>query len=160
MANFEKVNLYTRSKQSGVSAIRLVEDGVVPNTDTVTVIYSAGLSSTGDNVFTVNLDGGGNFITDWAGLGEIDNFDRVNKYTKTLQPEGTDFEGTVKWQYNGIGNQSSARVNRDMVAKIVSLGVNGVDENGEDIGENCFRVTMVDGSTFVTDDAGYAVIDD
>lgn len=166
MANDFRVNLYERSTEQGVTGIRPVPPsgtggggwsgqrqmrGIKEN---VTVVLALGLSLNDNQVFEVKMNGGRRFITDWAGIGNFDLI-RVNKYTQTLQPEGTDFEGTNRWQYFGIGARSSARVYVPNVASCVSLQQNGVNESGVDQGEECFRVTMIDGETFVTDRSGW-----
>ena len=164
MANFQEVNLYKRWTEVGVSAIRpVMEDPMTQrlvrlNADNVTTIYALGLNVTGGNVFEVNMDGAKSFITDWAGIGDLNNFVRINQYTRTLQPEGTDFEGEYKYQYFGIGALSSARVVPDNVATVISIQQNGVDVDGIDQGQECFRVTMIDGTRFVTDQDGYDAI--
>jgi hypothetical protein len=130
------------------------------NSDHVTVIYALGEATNENSVFEVRVNGAKSFITDWDGInGEIDNFVRVNKYTKTLQPAGTDFAGQYKWQYFGSGVGSSARVVPNNVATAVSVREDGVDANGDAINNGeCFRITMVDGSTFVTDHDGWDAI--
>lgn len=162
MTNFQEVNLYKRSTGGGVSAIHPVEGPLGQskmrlNADSITVIYALGLNINDDNVFEVNMNGAKSFITDWAGVSDF-YYVRVNKYTRTLQPEGTSFEGMTKWQYFGIGSQSSARVFPPSVATVVSIHQNGVDANGDDQGQECFRVTMIDGTRFVTDLDGWNAI--
>ena len=164
MANFQSINLYKSSKGGGVTAIRPVLIGpgnpreIKVNGDNVTVIFSAGLDVNDDNVFTVNMNGAPSFITDWSGISDLNNFVRINLYTRTLQPEGSPFEGDRKWQYFGIGAQSSARVVPQNVATGISLQQNGVDSNGNDQEQECFRVTMIDGTRFVTDLDGWNAI--
>ena len=164
MANFQRVNLYKRWTEVGVSAIRPVMGGplgqrkVRLNADKVTIIYALGVNIDDNNVFEVNMNGAKSFITDWNGIGDLNNWVRVNKYTRTLQPEGTDFEGEYKYQYFGIGAQSSARVVPNNVATVISIQRNGVDADGHDQGQECFRVTMIDGTRFVTDHDGWDAI--
>lgn len=164
MADFKRVDLYQKGRVAGVTAIRPVEDGPLGqrrmrlNADHVTVIYALGVASNDSNVFEVNLDGAKSFITDWNGISDISNFVRINKYTLTLQPAESPFEGQYKWQYFGTGVGSSARVVPMNVASCVSVKANGVDENGDDINQECFRVTMVDGRSFVTDHDGWDAI--
>jgi hypothetical protein len=164
MANFKRVDLYQKGTIAGVTAIRPVEGGPLGqrrmrlNADHVTVIYALGVASNDSNVFEVNLNGAKSFITDWSGISDIGNFVRVNKYTLTKQPEGSSFEGKYKWQYFGYGVASSARVVPNSVVSVVSVKANGVDQNGDDIGQECFRVTMIDGRSFVTDHDGWDTI--
>lgn len=170
--NFQKVFLYEKSKIGGVTAIRPVGGSATTNggwdhqrnmrlnADNVTLITSLGVDINDDNVFNVKVNGAKDFITDWAGISSFDNFVRIKLFTRTLQPEGTDFEGRYKYQYFGIGASSSARVVPQSVATVVSLQVTGVDEAGEDTTEECFRVTMIDGTRFVTDRDGYNAVDE
>ena len=167
MANFQKVYLYEKSRIDRVTAIRPVggssttnggwdgQRSMRLNADNVTLITSLGVDINDNNVFNVKVNGAKDFITDWDGISSFDNFVRIKLFTKTLQPEGSDFEGKYKYQYFGISAQSSARVVPQSVATAVSLQVTGVDEDGEDTTEECFRVTMIDGTRFVTDRDGY-----
>jgi hypothetical protein len=170
MATDFRVNLYQRSTVDGAPAIVPVGGtggnggwdgqrkmrGIAEN---ITVIYALGLSSNDNETFEVKMNGARSFITDWDGLSSF-NFVRVNKYAKTLQPEGSDFEGTYKYQYFGISAGSSARVVAANVATCISIQVNGVDVNGEDQGQECFKITMIGGETFVTDHDGWSAIQD
>ena len=170
MANDFRVNLYKRTVETGVAAIRPVGGsggnggwdgqrkmrGIAEN---VTVIYALGLSSNDEQVFEVRMNGAKSFITDWAGLGDFD-FVRINKYTRTLQPEGTEFEGEYRYQYNGLYANSSARVVVANIASCISVQQNGVDDNGDDQGQECFKITMIDGESFVTDHDGWNAIQD
>ncbi|CAB4174837.1 hypothetical protein UFOVP1247_46 [uncultured Caudovirales phage] len=167
MANFQKVYLYEKSKIDGVTAIRPVggssnsnggwdgQRNMRLNADNVTLITSLGRSINDVSVYNVKVNGAKDFITDTDGIAQFDNWKRINLFTRTLQPEGTDFEGRYKYQYFGYLAQSSARVVPQSVATVVSLQVTGVDVNGDDTGEECFRVTMIDGTRFVTDRNGY-----
>jgi len=159
MANFFRVNLYKRWSEAGVSAIRPVEGGplgqrkVRGNADNITLISALGLSSDDNQVFEVKINGAKPFITDWSGISDFGNFVRVNRYRRALQEDGT-----TKWQYFGIGQGSSARVVPQNVATAISVQVNGVDENGDDQGQECFRITLIDGTQFVTDHDGWDAI--
>jgi hypothetical protein len=161
MANDFRVNLYEKVTRLGVTTIRPVGPsgtggggwdgqrkmrGIVEN---ATVIYSLGRSSNDERVFEVNMNGAPSFITDWAGLDDF-NFVRVNKYARTVQEDGS-----RKWQYFGLYANSSARVVAANVATCVALQQNGVDQNGDDQGQECFRITMIDGEVFVTDRDGW-----
>lgn len=166
--NFQKVFLYEKSKIGGVTAIRPVGGSATTNggwdhqrnmrlnADNVTLITSLGVDIINDNdVFNVKVNGAKDFITDLDGIDLFDNWVEINLYTRTLQPEGSDFEGKYKYQYFGTG--ASARVVPQSVATVVSLQVTGVDEAGEEGIDpaECFRVTMIDGTRFVTDREGY-----
>jgi hypothetical protein len=125
--------------------------------ENITVISALGEASNGSNVFEVKMNGARSFITDWSGLGDFE-FVRVNRYTRTLQPEGTEYEGTYRYQYFGIGAGSSARVVPANIASAISIQQNGVDENGDDQGQECFKITMIDGEYFITDHDGWDAI--
>jgi hypothetical protein len=160
MSDF-KIKLYRRERRGGVDGIFPVgpsgtggggwdgQRNMRGVEDNVTLIYSLGLSVNDQEVFEVKMKGAKSFITDGEGLGDLD-FERVNLYTRTLQPEGTAFAGSVKWQ-----SYQFVRVYSPNVATCVSLQVNGVDENGDDQEQECFKVTMVDGDQFVTDRDGW-----
>lgn len=162
MANKFEVNLYERSRVAGVAAIRPVQDGPGQKQmqgikENLTVIYVLGEATNGENVFEVRIKGAKSFITDSAGWNVFDVV-RLNKYTRTLQPEGTDFEGEYKYQYFGFRALSSVRVYPPNIATIVTLQQEGVDAGGNAT-ETCFKVTMIDGETFVTDQSGITIIE-
>lgn len=162
MANEFTVNLYERSTVTGVKAIRPIADGpgqkeISGVEENVTVVYTLGQATNGENVFEVKMNGGKSFITDSAGWLSL-NVNRLNKYTRTLQPAGTDFEGEYKYQYFGFRALSSVRVKIQNIATIVSLQQTGVDVDGVET-ETCYKVTMIDGESFVTDTSGKTIID-
>jgi hypothetical protein len=148
MPNFERVNEYRKVKNSGVTRIQATGHGMRLYADEVTYIYTAGIGyetngTTTHNVFTVHLTNGRQFITDWDGVGIIDNTVRVNEYAKTLQEDGT-----LKLQYTDHG----VRVNPDNVVDIYTAGL-GYELDGVTTHE-CFTVRMSTGEKFITDWAG------
>lgn len=158
MANEFTVNLYERSIVGGVSAIRPIADGpgqkeISGIEQNATAVYTLGTATNEENVFEVKMNGAKSFITDSAGISVFDLV-QLNKYTRTLQPAGTDFEGEYKYQEFGI----DARVYVPNIATIVSLQQTGVDADGVET-DTCYRLTMIDGETFVTDAAGKTIID-
>ena len=162
MANEFTVNLYERSVVGGVNGIRPIADGlgqaeITGVKENVTVVYALGQASNEENVFEVKMNGTRSFITDSAGWLDLD-VNRLNKYTRTLQPAGTDFEGEYKYQYFGFRALSSVRVKVPNIATIVSLQQTGVDVDGVET-ETCYKVTMIDGESFVTDASGKTIID-
>jgi hypothetical protein len=152
MANYTNVNEYKRVRTSGSFAFRATGDQVTVNEDKVVLIYWAGTGyetngTTTHEVFTVELDGAPTIITDWAGIGDIGNFVRVNDYKKLVQEDGS-----VLRQYTGRG----ARIVPNNVTKWVPIGtVYGQDPNDTYDG---FRVHLIDGSTVVTDQDGIDLI--
>ena len=141
MANFKTVTEYRK-----VSDVRIQTTGadIRVNADEITQINWAGIGFDGGNdhnIFTVRLTNGRNFITDWAGIQSIDNFVRVNEYRKTKQEDGS-----TRFQYTTRGVR--VRVNNIAFIREAGSGIDGESTN------DCYRVSLVNGESFVTDSDG------
>ena len=146
MPNFERVNEYRSIRSGGVTTTVYTTHGMRVFPDKVSYIYTAGLGYDGPtehNVFTVHLLNGRKFITDWTGVGLINEHVRVNEYAQTLQEDGTTL---LQYTDHGI------RVNPNNVSDIYTAGL-GYELDGETTHE-CFKVRMVNGDTFITDWSG------
>jgi hypothetical protein len=147
MANFERVNEYQSYTALGVTRIQTTGHGMRVNTEKVTTIYQEGIGYDGEtshNVFTVYLDGARSFVTDWAGIGTIGGWVRVNEYARIVLEDGTRI-----LQYTDHG----MRVVPNNVVRVYTAGL-GYELDGETTHE-CFKVTMVDGRSFITDWQGW-----
>ena len=150
MANFERVNEYRSIRSGGATTIQTTGHGMRVYPDKVTYIYTAGIGYDGPidhNVFTVHLTNGCKFITDWAGVGTINNHVRVNEYAKTLQEDGS-----LKLQYTDHG----VRVNPDNIVDIYTAGL-GYELDGTTT-HDAFTVRMNNGEKFITDWTGIQAI--
>jgi len=151
MANFERVNEYRSIRSGGVTTIQTTGHGMRVYPDKVTYIYTAGIGYDGPTdheVFTVHLTNGRKFITDWTGVGTINNHVRVNEYAKTLQENGV----TILLQYTDHG----IRVNPENVSDIYTAGL-GYELDGTTTHE-AFTVLMNNGEKFITDWSGIQAI--
>jgi len=152
------LNEYRRNRINGEIVYLLAANQIkMWKTETIVTAYSAGIGYDGPtehNIFTVTLQDGRKFVTDWSGINGLGalqpnnniNLDRVNEYRKTIQEDGS-----TALQYTDHG----VRVNPSQITHVKSAGT-GVNSGSVD----CFKVYLTTGEYFITDQAGINIIED
>lgn len=145
MATYYDLNEYRRTKVDGGSRIESTGKVVTVKGSEIAFIYQAGIGYDGlndHNVFTVHLVGGRKVITEWASISPM-GFVRVNEYLRITQEDGSRIR-----QYSEHG----VRVKDDQVLAFDEAGI-CYELDGETTND-CYRVTLRDGSIFFTDAQG------
>ena len=150
------LNEYRRNKINGETVYLLVANQIkLWKTETIVTVYTAGIGYDGPtdhNIFTVTLQDGRKFVTDWSGIDGLGHLApsnsfhlvRVNEYRKTIQEDGS-----TALQYTDHG----VRVNPLQIThvKSASTGINGGSVD-------CFKAYLTTGDYFITDQDGIDAI--